>query len=235
MPLHDFGQGLCIYVAGGDVSYLHLNGLFTSGYFLHQKPLYLDALYFWPTLPIAVQCGGSSASNPPAPEEEDNIVATLKQSDRVGSINLTVTKSHLEKLSVITRPFSELEELVLLCGDDVPLTLSSTFRCHWWGPRLCTLHLTRVAIPALLHHLFLSAGLVDLRLHEISEVGYISPEAFASALPGMSHRLAAITESLSGLEEQVLLSRDNVQRTLPSAFRCGSRLRTLHSTRNVGQ
>jgi hypothetical protein len=87
-----------------------------------------DALYFWPALPIVVQYGGSLASYPPAPEDEDNIVVALKQSDRVSSISLTITNSLLEKLSAIERPFSELENLVLLCGDDVPLTLSSAFR-----------------------------------------------------------------------------------------------------------
>ena len=144
----------------------------------------METLYLWPALPIVVQYGGSPASNPPVPEEEDNIVAALKQSDRISSISLTVTKSLLEKLSAIVRPFSELENLVLLCGDDVPLTLSSAF---WWGPRLRNLHLTRVAIPKLLPLLCFSTGLVDLQLHEISEVDYIYPEVFASALSGMPH------------------------------------------------
>ena len=144
----------------------------------------LKTLDCWPALPIVVQYGGSPASYPPAPEDEDNIMAALKQSDRVSSISLTVTNSLLEKLSAIERPFSELEDLVLLCGYDVPLTLSSAFR---WGPRLRTLHLTRAAIPALPQLLFLSTGLVDLQLHKISRVGCISPEAFANALSGMPH------------------------------------------------
>ena len=143
----------------------------------------LETLYLWPALPIVVQYGGSPASDPPVPEDEDNIVAALKQSDRVSSISLTVTKPLLEKLSALERPFSELEDLVLLCGD-VPLALSSAFR---WGQRLRNLHLTRVAIPALPRLLFLSTALVKLQLHEVSDVGYISPEAFAIALAGMSH------------------------------------------------
>ena len=138
----------------------------------------------WPALPIVIQYGGSRSSNPPVPEDEDNIVAALKQPDRINSISLTVTKSLLEKLSTIERPFSELENLVILCGDDVPLTLSSAFR---WGSRLRNLHLTGVAIPALPQLLVSSTGLVDLQLHEISEVGYISPEEFASALSRMSY------------------------------------------------
>jgi hypothetical protein len=144
----------------------------------------LKTLHFWPALPIVVQYGGSPASYPPAPEDEENVMAALKQSDRVSSISLTVTKPLLEKLSAIERPFSELEDLVLLCGDDVPLTLSSDFQ---WGPRLHTLHLTKFIIPALLKLLLLSTGLVDLQLHENSDVGYISPETFADALSRMSH------------------------------------------------
>ena len=148
----------------------------------------LETLSLWPALPIVVQYGGSLVSNPPVPEDEDNVMAALKQSNRVDSISLTVTKPLLKRLSAIRRTFSELENLVLLCGDDIPLTvsskLSSAFR---WGPRLRNLHLSRVAIPALPRLLFLSTALVDLQLHEISNVGYITPEAFASALSGMSH------------------------------------------------
>jgi hypothetical protein len=72
----------------------------------------LKTLDCWPALPIIVQYGGSPNLDPPAPEDDDNIIAALKQSDRVSSINLTVTRSLLEKLSAISEPFSELEELV---------------------------------------------------------------------------------------------------------------------------
>ena len=46
----------------------------------------------------------------------------------------------------------------------------------------------------------------------------------------LHEKLSAISETLSELEELVLLSQDNVQRTLPSTFLWGPRLRTLHST-----
>jgi hypothetical protein len=71
--------------------------------------------------------------NPPAPEDDENIMAALKQSDRVGSISLTVTNSLLKNLSTISEPFPILEELVLLSRDNVQVTLPSAFR---WGPRL---------------------------------------------------------------------------------------------------
>src|SRR6266702_4253766 len=121
--------------------------------------------------------------DPPAPEDEENIMTALRQSDRVTSISLAVTNSLLENLATISEPFSELEELVLLSRDNVQLTLPSAFR---WGPRLRTLHLTRIAIPTLPQLLSPSTGLLDLHLRETPNVGYFSPEAFANALPEMT-------------------------------------------------
>jgi hypothetical protein len=122
--------------------------------------------------------------NPPALEDEDNIIAALKQSDRVNSISLTLTNSLLGKLSTISDPFSEIEELVLLSQDKLQLTLPNTFR---WGERLHTLHVTRIAIPALPQLLSSSTALVDLHLHNIPMAGYFSPQVFANALSGASH------------------------------------------------
>ncbi|KAH8983195.1 hypothetical protein EDB92DRAFT_1607123 [Lactarius akahatsu] len=148
----------------------------------HGTPiLSLKALDCWPTLPIVVHHGGSLALNPPAPEDEDNIMAALNQSDRVSSISLTVTSSLLEKLSAIEKPFSQLEDLVLLSRDSIRQTLPSAFR---WGTRLRCLHLTRVAFPALLHLLYASTNLVDLQLHEVINPWHFSPEALTDALSG---------------------------------------------------
>ncbi|KAN0126217.1 hypothetical protein V8E53_015262 [Lactarius tabidus] len=62
----------------------------------HATPILkikLKILDHWPALPIVVQYGGLPGHNPPAPEDEDNIMAALKQSDRVASISRTVTSS----------------------------------------------------------------------------------------------------------------------------------------------
>jgi hypothetical protein len=107
----------------------------------------------------------------------------LKHSDRVSSISLTITSSLLEKLSAIERPFSELENLVLLSRHRELQTLPSAFQ---WGLHLHTLHLTGVAIPALPELLFPSTGLVDLQLHNIPKLAYFSPEAFVDSLSGMA-------------------------------------------------
>ncbi|KAH9172684.1 hypothetical protein EDB89DRAFT_1905993 [Lactarius sanguifluus] len=153
---------------------------------VHTSPLGLNLrlYYCWPALPIVVQYGGLPDLAPPSPEDDDNIMAALKQSGRVNSISLTVTSSLLGKLSAISEPFLELEELVLLSRDNMRLPLPRTFR---WGPRLRTLHSTRNAFPSLPQLLSHSHDLVDIQLHEIPSGGYFSPEAFADALSGMTH------------------------------------------------
>ncbi|KAH9020824.1 hypothetical protein EDB84DRAFT_1581002 [Lactarius hengduanensis] len=144
----------------------------------------LKALDCWPALPIMVQYGGVPNSDAPAPEDDDNVIAALKQSGRVSSICLTVTSSLLGKLSTISEPFSELEELVLLSRDNVQLTLPGTFR---WGARLRTLHSTRIAFPSLPQLLSPSRDLVDIQLHEIPSDGCFPPEAFVNALSEMTN------------------------------------------------
>ncbi|KAH9042840.1 hypothetical protein EDB84DRAFT_897826 [Lactarius hengduanensis] len=104
----------------------------------------LKSLDYWPSFPIVVKYGGIPNLDPPAPEDDDNIMAALKQFGRVNSIRLTVTSSLLERLSAISEPFSELGELVLLSQDNMQLSLPNTFR---WGPHLRTLHSTRVPSP----------------------------------------------------------------------------------------
>jgi hypothetical protein len=149
----------------------------------HGTPI-LKALNCWPTLPIVVFFGGVPNLGAPAPEDNDNIVAALKESGRVSSISLTLTSSLVGKLSAISEPLSELEELTLLSQDTMELTLPNTFR---WGPRLRTLQSTRIAFPSFPQLLLPSQDLVDLQLHEIPSAGYFSPEAFANALPTMTH------------------------------------------------
>ena len=136
----------------------------------------------WPTLPITVNFGGSPALKPPTLEDEDDIVASLKQPSRVTSISLTVRHSLLKKFSAVKWPFSKLEDLVLLSRDSVQLTLPSYFQ---WGPRLRRLHLTGIVFPTLLQRISYSRCLVDIQLHllEISHtIGGLSPGAFANAL-----------------------------------------------------
>ncbi|KAI9443736.1 hypothetical protein BJY52DRAFT_1216752 [Lactarius psammicola] len=143
----------------------------------------LKILDCWPSLPIIVEYGGSLELDSPTPKDEDNIMAALKQSDRVSSITLTVTNPLLEKISAIETPFSELEELVLLSRDCTWPTLPGTFG---WGTRLRSLHLTRTASFVLPGLLYSSRNLVDLQLHEVLDPWLFSPEALTDALSGMA-------------------------------------------------
>jgi hypothetical protein len=148
----------------------------------HGTPV-RNTLDWWPALPIVVEYGGSPTLDPPAPEDEDDIVAALEQSDRVSSIGLTITTSLLEKLSAIEGPFSELEDLFLLPPDSLRLTLPSAF---WWGTRLRSLHLTRITLIELPQLLYSSRELVDLQLHEVLSPWLFSPKALTDALGGMA-------------------------------------------------
>ena len=146
----------------------------------HGTPV-LNALSCWPSFPIIVKYGGAPNLDPPAPGDNDNIIAALKQSGRVSSISLTIPSSLIENLSTISDPLSELEELVLLTQNNVQLTLPAAFR---WGSRLRTLHVTRIAIPILPLLLAPCQDLIDIQLHEIPGAGFFPPEAFADALAG---------------------------------------------------
>jgi hypothetical protein len=157
-------------------------GLNLRLYFTHGAPV-VKILDCWPDLPIAVQYGGFPNLDPPAPEDDGDIISALKQAGRVSSIRLTVTSSLLEKLSAISEPFSELEELALLSEDNIHPALPRTFR---WGSRLRTLHLTGIAFPSFPPLLSTCHDLVDLQLHDIPNAGYFSPEAFANALTGLT-------------------------------------------------
>jgi hypothetical protein len=183
MPVRDFGLGLYICRKWRHIVFAFQQALQLRLFCTHGTPV-LKTLDFWPALPIVVQYGGAAPSlDPLSPDDEDNIVAALKQSNRVRSISLTVTSSLLEKLSAIEMPFLELEDLVLLSRDGAWLTLPNTFR---WGVRLRTLHLTWPDIPALPKLLSLSTALVDLQLNKIPNVEYFSPNALANALFGMT-------------------------------------------------
>ena len=165
------------HIVFGSQQALHLRLFCTPG-----TPV-LKTLDTWPTLPIVIEYGGALALDPPSPEDELNVVAALKKSNRVSSISLTVTTSLLDKLYAIKRPFLELEDLIFLSRDRVPLTLPSSFL---WGPRLRRLHLNRITSPALFQLLHSSKDLVDLQLHEAFNPWFFPIEGLTDALSSMA-------------------------------------------------
>ncbi|KAH9031229.1 hypothetical protein EDB85DRAFT_2146247 [Lactarius pseudohatsudake] len=162
-------------------------------------------------MPIDVQYGGSSELGLPAPKDGGNIMAALKQSGRVSSINLTATQSLLEKLSAIEKPFSELEDLVLLSRDGVPLTLPTAFRLSESLLPHFVLSDQLEIKPAASHlaakHsevLYFSTNLVDLRLHEVLDFWQFPPEALMNALSGMTQLQSLSHHFLSTTNYRVL-------------------------------
>ena len=179
----------------------------------------LKALCHWPALPITIQYGGTPNLDPPAPEDDDNIITALKQSNRVSSIILTVTSSLLEKFSAISEPFTELEDLVIFSQDNLLLTFPSSFHL---GPRLRTVHLIRIAIPSFPQLLSPSQFLVDIQLHEIPITGYFSPEAFANALSGTTQVRSLLLSflSLPPRRNYIAFPPPSVERVVLPALTC---------------
>jgi hypothetical protein len=176
----------------------------------------LKALDLWPALPIALEYGGSPELNPPAPEDEENILAALNRSDRVSSIHLTLTKLLLEKLSAIEGQLSELEDLVLLSRNGRQLILPRTLL---WAPRLRRLHSTRVAFSAPLQLLSSSRDLVDIQLHDISDDGCLSPMALADAFARMA-QLRSLSLRVRFAAMLPVSKEHVVQRVIISSLSC---------------
>jgi hypothetical protein len=136
----------------------------------------------WPALPIVVQYRACQVIDSLSPEDEDNIIAALKHSDRICSISLVVPRSLLKKLGSIVQSFPELEDLALQCRD-----LYMPFPPYFqWGTRLRSLSLTGISLSALPQLLSSSPGLVNLQLHDIISTRKLPPQTFASAVSGMT-------------------------------------------------
>jgi hypothetical protein len=139
----------------------------------------------WPAFPINLQYMECQVFDPHTSEDEDNILAALKHSDRIHFISLIVTESLLEKLGSIEQSFPELEDLALKCQSliELPMPIPGYFR---WGRRLRSLRLTGISLTELPYLLSSTPNLVELQLHEIVSTMRLSPQTFASALSGMT-------------------------------------------------
>ena len=143
----------------------------------------MKTLECWPVLPIVVQYRVCQVVGSPTPEDEDNVLAALKHSDRICSISLVVTRSLLKKLGTSVQSFPELEDLVLLCRSDPYMPFPPNFR---WGTCLRSLDLTGISLSSLPQLLSASPNLVNLRLHDIVSARQLLPQTFASALSGVT-------------------------------------------------
>ena len=129
----------------------------------------------WPAaLPIVVEYGGSPELDPLAPEDENNIMAALRQSGRVSSISFNFTSWFSEKLGAISKALAELEDLALLSRESALLTqtLTSAFQSGGASFRRTT-------------HQHSFRSLVDFQLHEVFLPPLFLPQTLTNALSGM--------------------------------------------------
>jgi hypothetical protein len=136
-------------------------------------------LGIWPTFPIVIRYGGIGRKF----ADEDNVLAALEHPSRVCEIKLyDITGPQLERITTLMQEsFQALASLHLWseCAD-VPV-LPGDF-LGGSAPRLQELVLFRIPFPALPTLLSTSSDLVRLKLLEIPQTGYISPEAMVAAL-----------------------------------------------------
>jgi hypothetical protein len=134
-----------------------------------------EMLHIWPPLPILVSSNQFDA--------EDNVIAALEHRDRVHRIHLKLTSPQVGRLATAMRgPFPALTHLSLV-SDDTTLPVLPDTLSGGSAPRLQSLVLWGIEIPGLPELLLSSSDLVYLNLWQMSNTGYILPEA---VVPGLS-------------------------------------------------
>jgi F-box-like len=142
-----------------------------------------NMLDIWPVLPIVIS-GDLGMSGP---HDANNIIAALKQHNRVVEIsiddvpNLLLTRMEAMEMS----PFSALTSLRLLSTQKDAPALPDSF-LGGSAPRLQTLYLFGIPFPAVPNLLLSTHDLVQLHLWNIPLSGYISPDAMVSGLSALT-------------------------------------------------
>ena len=155
--------------------------------YTYKKPVRKDLECWPPSLPISIWYPRLVLYHPLYPADEANVISALEFPDRICEINLTLTRPLLEKLSPLMQdPFPALEYLQLGSRDLMEsLVLPSEF-LGGFTPRLRHIDLDGTPFPTLPLLLLSATDLAFLRLHEIPNTGYFSPEALVAGLNAKS-------------------------------------------------
>ena len=139
-----------------------------------------DMLDLWPPLPLVITSPwDNSEYYRIETTDADNIVAVLERRNRVCRIYISKTSnSHLEAMQ---ESFPELTHLTLW-SDRKPMAVLPDSFLGGSVPLLRTLWLDGIPFPGLPKLLLFSPHLTDLRLENIPHLGYIPPDAIATAL-----------------------------------------------------
>ncbi|KAH9037721.1 hypothetical protein EDB84DRAFT_1130057 [Lactarius hengduanensis] len=149
-------------------------------------------LGFWPaTLPLTIDYPGRIDfvyDMGLAPEDEDNVLAALRHASRVHRIDILASGPLLKcMVTVMQKPFPALIHLDLnwdtkvLPARGAPILPDGRF-LGGTAPRLQYLRLKCVSFPYLPTFLLSARNLVTLKLKDIYQNGYISPEAMVEGL-----------------------------------------------------
>ena len=159
-----------------------------------RKPV-RETLDVWPPFPIIIRHGHYQML------DMDNIVAALKQADRVCEIRLwPVPNSQWENVMEAMRrqSFPELTDLRLKLQpkdeDESAQIVPDSFLCGF-VPRLRTLRLECVPFPGLPKLILSAPGLVKISLQKFPRSGYISPNEMVACLSTLTN-LAELELSL---------------------------------------
>ena len=130
----------------------------------------------WPAFPISVDYTRRKGFTP---DDEDNVLAALEHSDRVGILCLHLKAPQLERLAtVMQKPFPLLKKLDIL-GTSWPVPVLPGGFLGGSASCLQELKVDDVLFPELPTLLLSTRDLVTLHL---SRAGYISPEVMAASL-----------------------------------------------------
>jgi hypothetical protein len=138
-----------------------------------------DMLDIWPALPINIEGGWRELEGMGV----DNIVAALGHRDRVRSINLI----DLQGRTLVAAMRVQFPELVYL--ELWSSSLASALPKSFLGgsaPRLRTLRLRKIPFPAAPKLLLTANDLVDLRLNDIPNLGYVPPASMVACLSSLN-------------------------------------------------
>jgi hypothetical protein len=146
-------------------------------------------LGIWPAFPIVIDYDTFYSESGPIPPNEDNIVAAFDSEnlDRVCFVGLCITGSQLKKIAaVMEEPFPALKHLQIVWEDEYASApvLPDGF-LGGSAPCLQKIVLSGVPYPALPTLLLSTSGLLELDLHSIPPISYISPEAMVASLAAL--------------------------------------------------
>jgi hypothetical protein len=133
-------------------------------------------LDIWPPLPIYIYAVEKSPLR-----GVTNILAALKQRNRVRGICIWGVPNSLLKKSVVLKRFPALTNLNLLSHDEKAPVLPDSF-LGGSAPSLRTIWLEGIPFPGIGKLLLSTTDLVRLSLHDIPHSGYVSPEAMVVIL-----------------------------------------------------